>query len=132
MRYLLDTHTLIWAVMETDKLSTRVRDILENPDHVILVSAISFWEISLKFSIGKLDLQGILPHELPAAVRLMNFGTIALDTEDASTYYKLSSSYHRDPFDRMLIWQTINSNLTLISKDGRMSAYKSDGLKVIW
>lgn len=132
MKYLLDTHALIWAIMDTDKLSVQARNILEDPDHVILVSAISFWEIALKFSIGKLSLQGILPEELPAIVHQMNFGTMALDTKDASTYHMLLPLYHKDPFDRMLIWQAINGSLTLVSKDERMSAYQSEGLKVIW
>jgi PIN domain nuclease of toxin-antitoxin system len=132
MKYLLDTHTLIWALMEKDKLSIRAQDTLENPDNFICVSAISFWEISLKFSIGKLSLHGVIPNELPAIVEQMNFKTIPLHPDEASTYHRLTSLHHRDPFDRMLIWQAISSNFILISKDDRMSAYHSDGLRLLW
>jgi PIN domain nuclease of toxin-antitoxin system len=132
MKYLLDTHTLIWALMEKNKLSVKAQNTLENPDNSIFVSAISFWEISLKFSIGKLSLQGVIPNELPAIVEQMKFKTISLHPDEASTYHRLTSLHHRDPFDRMLIWQALTNNLTLISKDDRMLAYHSDGLKLLW
>jgi PIN domain nuclease of toxin-antitoxin system len=112
MKYLLDTHTLIWALMEKNKLSVKAQNTLENPDNSIFVSAISFWEISLKFS--------------------MKFKTISLHPDEASTYHRLTSLHHRDPFNRMLIWQALTNNLTLISKDDRMLAYHSDGLKLLW
>jgi PIN domain nuclease of toxin-antitoxin system len=119
-------------MMDKNKLSMKAQYILEDPGNSIFVSAISFWEISLKFSIGKLSLEGILPNELPAIVEKMKFETMSLNSFEASTYHRLTSLHHRDPFDRMLIWQAINSSLTLISKDERMSAYYNDGLKLLW
>ena len=61
MNYLTDTHSLIWSVLQPSKLSSKAKDILENPENRIFVSAINFWEISLKYSIGKLEFEGILP-----------------------------------------------------------------------
>ncbi len=58
MSYLVDTHTLIWAVCSPGKLSPEVRLLLKNPNENILVSPVSFWEISLKYSLGKLYLEG--------------------------------------------------------------------------
>lgn len=57
---------------------------------------------------------------------------IPLLPEEASKHYQLSADWHKDPFDRMLIWQAINRNVTLISKDEKVAKYSSAGLKVIW
>ena len=58
MKYLLDTHTLVWLVTNTERLSLKVKKIFEDPGSQIFVSAISFWEVSLKFALGKLELVG--------------------------------------------------------------------------
>ncbi|MEO5602774.1 MAG: hypothetical protein ABIR06_17775 [Cyclobacteriaceae bacterium] len=52
--------------------------------------------------------------------------------EEGATYHQLEANWHRDPFDRMLIWQAIKNKLTIISKDSHVANYKSVGLKVIW
>jgi PIN domain nuclease of toxin-antitoxin system len=132
MSYLLDTHTLIWAITEPQKLSVLARKILVNSENDILVSAVSFWEISLKYSIGKLRLEGYTPEDFPKATIATGFQIIALNAETTSTYHYLKASYHRDPFDKMLIWQAIQRNFTLISCDENIHKYESEGLKVIW
>ena len=132
MNYLLDTHTLIWAITEKQKLSVVVRKVLENPSNTIFVSSLSFWEISLKFSLKKLDLQGILPEDFPDLVSGMSFDTMPLEMNEATTYHQLTTTHHRDPFDRMLIWQAIQKNLILISKDLNMPPYIHDGLRLLW
>ena len=131
MNYLLDTHTLIWAMIDKDKLSALVRDTLEEPSNSIFVSAVTLWEISLKFSLGKLNLYGISPDEIPLAVVEMDFEMMPLNTTEASTYHNLNTLHHRDPFDRMLIWQAIHNNLVFISKDAKMQAYYSQGLRLL-
>ena len=132
MNYLLDTHAIIWVLSDRYKLSKRVLDIIENEDNLIYASSISFWEISLKFSIGKLKINGILPNELPELIIEQGFDTIPLTPEESSSSYKLPINYHKDPFDRMLIWQAINRNLVLITKDDNLRQYHIDGLKSIW
>ena len=132
MSYLLDSHTLIWAITEPAKLSSKVRGILEQRDNSILVSSVSFWEISLKFALGKLDLQGIMPQQLSELAKETGFELIALFAEEAATYNQLDATWHRDPFDRMLIWQAIQNKLTIISHDKHFANYQSVGLKVIW
>lgn len=117
MSYLLDSHTLIWSLMDAEKLSAKVRSILEDTDNRILVSAVSFWEISLKYALGKLNLQGITPRQLPELTRQTGFELIELLPEERATYHEFEASWHRDPFDRMLIWQAIQNKLTIISKD---------------
>ncbi|MEZ0485195.1 type II toxin-antitoxin system VapC family toxin [Fibrella aquatica] len=132
MSYLLDTHTLIWALTDPDKLSPTTRAILTDGSDDILVSAISFWEISLKHSLQKMTLEGIVPEDFPKAAEATGFRLLSLDTTTVSTYHRLAATYHKDPFDRMLIWQAIQSNYRLISKDENVSKYVSEGLQVIW
>jgi PIN domain nuclease of toxin-antitoxin system len=133
MNYLLDTHTLLWAITEKRKLSALVRQTIENTDNTILVSAISFWEITLKFSIKKLDISGFLPEDLPELSIKSGFDLIPLLPAESASYHHLPAyGQHKDPFDRMLIWQAIQQDLILISKDENMNPYKSAGLKLLW
>ncbi len=130
MTYLLDTHYLLWSVADTKKLSARTRDIITNPDFRIVVSAVSFWEISLKTSIGKLEIAGLSPADLPTACTKMGFEIEHLSAGDCSTYHLLQATYHKDPFDRMLIWQAIRNNCILISADAEVHKYAREGLKL--
>jgi len=132
MKYLLDTHAMVWAITKTSKLSPSVRVILEDPNHQILVSPISFWEISLKYSLGKLELEGVLPEDLPGACAAMDFDFQPFDANVAGTFHYLKGNYHKDPFDRMLIWQAIYLKMPLISKDPVIGMYGSEGLVVVW
>lgn len=65
MIYLLDTHYMIWAITDTKKLSKRLKETIMDPDNRIIISAISFWEVSLKNALGKLKITGFSPEELP-------------------------------------------------------------------
>lgn len=130
MTYLLDTHYMLWAIAEPRKLSKAVKEILVNPDHQIIVSTISFWEISLKNSLGKLQLTGFSPEDLPGACLQIGFEIRQLSPEDSSTYHRLKAGHHKDPFDRMLIWQAIRNDYTLFSADEQVKKYKAEGLKL--
>ncbi|GAB3960743.1 type II toxin-antitoxin system VapC family toxin [Spirosoma harenae] len=132
MTYLLDTHTLIWAITNPKKLSSVVKTILENPDNDIIVSAISFWEISLKQGIRRVTLEGLEPNDFRKAAIQIGFHVLDLDGETAASYHHLSATYHRDPFDRMLICQAIQHSYCLVSKDEKVLKYASEGLAVIW
>jgi PIN domain nuclease of toxin-antitoxin system len=132
MDYLLDTHTLIWSITNKEKLSPVVRKALENADNAILVSSVTFWEIALKFSIGKLDLQGVSSEEFPQLSLRMGFQLIPLSVDESATYSKLIITPHKDLFDRMLIWQAIRRDLIFISNDGQIGQYKIAGLKTLW
>ena len=132
MNYLLDTHAFLWSLTDKSTLSSTVRKTLENPDNSIFVSAITFWEISLKFSIGKLKLEGIDPSELTKQALLSGFQLLSLSAEESAGYYNLNLTDHKDPFDRMLIWQAIQQNLIFISKDRKFDKYTTAGLKTLW
>ncbi len=130
MTYLLDTHYLIWAITDTKKLSKKVKDIIVSPDHRIVASTISFWEISLKSSLNKIQLTGFSPEDIPDLCLQMGFDTETLSSHDSSTYHQLTAVHHKDPFDRMLIWQAISNDYTLISADSNVKKYVSAGLKI--
>jgi PIN domain nuclease of toxin-antitoxin system len=131
MSYLLDTHFLLWAIIDSNKLSKKIRDLISDREQEVVVSTISFWEISLKSALGKIKISGIKPEDIPDICTKIGFEIIELSASDSSSYHRLGASYHKDPFDRMLIWQAIHNNYTLISADEQISKYKSEGLKVL-
>ena len=130
MTYLLDTHFLIWAIADTGKIPTQIKSIITNTDNRIVVSTISFWEISLKYSIGKLSLTGIKPEDFPEICKQIGFEIEPVSAEISSTYHHLKATYHRDPFDRMLIWQAIKCDYIFMSIDSEVKKYESEGLKI--
>ena len=132
MTYLLDTHTLLWTLFEDEKLSEKTRDAISNAENEIYVSVLSDWEISLKYALGKLELEGITPDELPEKAKEIDIETMDLSEEDVITFYKLPRLKHKDPFDRLIIWQAIRRDLPLISKDKSMEDYQPFGLVALW
>lgn len=130
MIYLLDTHYMLWSITDSKKLSRKEKEVITNPENTIIVSAVSFWEVSLKYSLGKIKITGIAPEELPRACLETGFTIIKLSAQDSSTYHNLKATYHKDPFDRMLIWQAIQNNYSIITADKNVKKYVSEGLKV--
>ena len=122
--YLLDTHTLIWALTDPEKLSETAKSILLNDTNEIVVSAISFWEISIRHSIQKLTLDGLMPEDFPKAAVETGFRLIDLYGSTAATYHHLSATHHRDPFDRILITQSQTEQLLLITADANIHQYE--------
>lgn len=132
MKLLVDTHVFLWVLMDPSRLSERARTELQDPRHEVHLSAVSLWEISLKHALGKLDLQGITPELLPKEALQSEFKLHPLEPETAATFHRLPKMGHADPFDRMLVWQSIQEGFTLVSKDGGMAAYADQGLKLLW
>jgi PIN domain nuclease of toxin-antitoxin system len=133
MKLLLDTHTLLWSIGKSNELSQMVINELENSINEILISAISLWEIALKYSVGKLIIESFDIREIPKYCRKMGFELIPLDPVEALNSLLLPlKEHHKDPFDRMLIYQCIQNKYTLVSKDSRLKLYKDDGLNYIW
>jgi PIN domain nuclease of toxin-antitoxin system len=133
MKYLLDTHTLIWSILDTKKLSKTAIDLLAEKKNEIYVSTISFWEISLKTRIGKFSFDGLNVKDIPKITEKIGFAIITLNEIESSTYHELSlKKDHKDPFDRMLIWQSIKREMTMVSRDDYFKEYKKDGLNLVW
>lgn len=132
MKYLLDTHVIIWFLFEPEKLSEKVKQILNSEESQIDLSAASFWEISIKFKSGKLSLGGKSPFEIYSIFLENGYSIIPVEGNETSTFYNLEPEYHRDPFDRILIWQALKNNYTFITDDSDIKLYQNSGLKVIW
>jgi PIN domain nuclease of toxin-antitoxin system len=130
MNYLVDTHILLWSFLETDKLSEKTKLILLNKNNEIYYSPISLWEISIKYGLEKLSLNGGTPDDFFAELKNSYYHCKSIDTINLITNYKLPM-YHKDPFDRSLIWEAIRDDFILISVDTNMELYKKEGLRVV-
>jgi len=132
MNVLVDTHTFLWSLLSPDRISARARALLADGGNAVHVSAVTFWEISLKYAIGKLSMDGIKPSELPASARDANYILLPIEAEEAAGFHKLPVKRHKDPFDRMLVWQAIQRRMLLVSRDAEIDVYSRYGLKVVW
>ena len=128
MAFLLDSHTILWFAEGSDSLGATAKEtLLTAGDGALYFSVASFWELSIKESIGKLQLTVPLQqiHE-----ELLQAGTKVLPIKVEHTLaIQQLPHHHRDPFDRLLIAQTRHESLTLISKDAIFDQY---GIKRIW
>ena len=132
MKVLVDSHVFLWILIAPEKLSAKAREVLKSPENTIFLSVVSLWEISLKHGLGKLDLHGICPEELPNAAETAGFEILTISSLEAATFGQLAKLGHKDPFDRMLVWQAIQGKLALVSRDSAMKNYLSQGLNLIW
>ena len=133
MKYLLDTHTFILSIMDSSKLSEKVRTIIENPNNEIFVSGITFWEIAIKTQIGKMKFENFNILHLPNIATQYGFSIFTPSAYDYVTYNELPLvESHKDPFDRMLIHSALKNNLILLSKDESFAHYEEFGLQLLW
>lgn len=130
MKLLIDTHIFLYVLFSPGKISKRAKKILLDPEFTKYISAVTFWEISLKYQLGKIDLTDILPDALPAVAKDTGFEILKLDEESTSTFYKLPRLKNKDPFDRMLAWQAIRNDCYLLTQDRDFTDYKDCGLKI--
>ncbi len=129
--YIIDTHVLIWSFTASEKLSQRVKHILSSTSEVY-ISVISLWEVALKFGIGKLVLEGGTPEILWQEIVKSRLKVLPLHPETAIQFHNLPLMKHQDPFDRLIIWQALQNNFALISKDKDFEEYRKTGLQLIW
>jgi PIN domain nuclease of toxin-antitoxin system len=127
MRYLLDTHILLWTLESPRKLSNSARRIVEDPASKLLLSIATPWELAIKTNSGKLDAAKILEKfEL-----FISSGSYELLQASVSQAIRAGflPPHHRDPFDRLLAAQALDLNVPLISRDDIFDLY---GVKRIW
>ena len=121
MKYLLDTHTLIWFGEGNDKLPIRIRELILDPSNLIFISHASIWEMTIKVSLGKL----VLEHALTDWEELLAKNHISTIVSAFSHFDVLKSLpyHHNDPFDRMIIAQAISEEFTIITHDSKFQLY---------
>ena len=127
-RLLLDTHALIWWLLDDRSLSRTARTALSRPGNVVFVSAVSIVEISIKLSINKLPLPDELDQGLLEVVAATGFRSLPVTPEHAY-FLRHLPWHHRDPFDRLLIAQSRLEKLTIVTEDQAIRRYSVD---VLW
>lgn len=118
MNLLLDTHVVLWALVQPDRLRDDVRVLITDPAHAVHVSAATVWEIEIKRAVGKLS----APDGFAAECADRGFDGLPIDLVHAARAGRLPP-HHSDPFDRMLIAQAIEDDLVLVSDDRAFDAY---------
>ena len=112
---LLDTHALVWWLEEQEKLSSKARAIISDPETVVLVSAASAWELAIKSRIGKFK-SAELVRNLGRAIQSEDFVELPISIAEALRAGGLKGP-HSDPFDRMLVAQAQSNNIPVVSVD---------------
>jgi PIN domain nuclease of toxin-antitoxin system len=125
MRILLDTHIFLWFISGDSQLSQKVRNAIRDSDNEVYLSAISVWEVIVKYQLGKLPLPESPEIYLPKQRDLHQIASLSFDEMTVIQLAKLPP-LHRDPFDRMLVCQALQHNLTLATVDPVVRAYPVD------
>lgn len=129
MTLLIDTHIVLWAAVADERLQGKLKTLFEAPDNTLLVSTASLWEISIKYSIGKLPLPVVPGDFFAREIATRGYNVLEVQRAHAERVGVLPfPGGHRDPFDRMLVAQSLVEGVALLSADGWMSAYESHGL----
>jgi PIN domain nuclease of toxin-antitoxin system len=128
MRFLIDTHVLLWALMEPDRLSPVANDIMSDPSTALVVSSASAWEISTKHRLGRLDGAHSVVHGYYAHLERLGAEELPIRADHAILAGSLDGD-HRDPFDRMLAAQALIETIPVVTGDDAISGL---GAPTLW
>jgi len=128
MKYLIDTHTLLWIVTKNKKLSKKVKDIYLNSENQIFISLASLWEMAIKINLNKLSINEPLKDFVKNQIKSNDINILDIKTKHILLLENLPY-YHKDPFDRLIISQSINEQIPLLSFDKVFDKYS---IKRIW
>lgn len=128
LKYLLDTHAVLWWFFADPKLSNKARELISNPQHEILVSSATGWEIATKYRLGRLPEAMEVAENFQAYLRKARFTELPITMEHALKAGSLPGP-HQDPFDRMLIAKAQIEDLPIVTIDTVFSQYP---IQVIW
>lgn len=122
MRLLLDTCIFLWYISGDKHLSNSLREVICDPENEVFLSTVSIWESIVKYQLGKLPFPKPPAEYLPVQRRRHHISSLPLD-EGSVIHLSNLSPLHRDPFDRMLICQAIEHNLTIVTVDNIICSY---------
>lgn len=128
-RLVLDTHTLLWWLADHPKLSEPAREAIADREHTVLVSAASLWEIATKHRLGKLGEADAFLADPIGIIASEGFEPLAITLPHALLSGSLDTP-HRDPFDRMLMAQTLIDDLVLVSNEEPFDRVQNEGRRV--
>ena len=122
MKLLLDTHIFLWFIIGDQRLPIHLQNSIQNLNNDVYLSCISVWEVTVKYQLGKLPLPESPEIYLPKQRQKHLINTLTLDEESVAQLLNLPL-LHRDPFDRILICQALQHNLTIVTVDTAIRAY---------
>jgi len=125
MNLFLDTHIFLWWLGDNPLLSKKARNAISNVDNIIFLSAVNIWEIRIKQALGKLE---ITP-DFFSIMKQQGFEILSITADHANRVGDLPM-HHRDPFDRMLIAQAMEENLTIVTHDKVFNSYEIQIMEV--
>ncbi|BFU96565.1 MAG: twitching motility protein PilT [Nitrospira sp.] len=128
MKCLLDTCTFLWIIADAKELSGAVRETFANPVNEIFLSAVSVWELSIKHSLGRLPVPGMINRFVAEQREHHQITPLPLHEGAALHLHKLPT-LHRDPFDRMLVCQAIEHDCVLLTPDPLLTQYP---IRTLW
>lgn len=128
MRILLDTHILLWSVAQSDRLPPAARELLEDMENSLYCSVASLWEIAIKTALARPNFVVDL-HKLRQALGRVGIAELTVDGTHTETLLRLPP-IHKDPFDRMLVAQSMAEPLVLLTNDAILAEYW-DGVKLV-
>lgn len=128
MRVLLDTHAFLWWIADDAALSRRARETIASTANECLLSAASCWEIAVKASLGRLEVEGTVERFVPHHLAVNGFAELPVDIRHAAGVARLPF-HHRDAFDRLLVSQALAEKLAIIGADPIFRRY---GVSRIW
>ena len=122
MKLLLDTHIFIWLIDDDRRLSKPHRQAIQNPNNEKFLSVVSIWECAIKYQIGKLNFPSPPETYLPAERRKHLIKTLTVNENSIVPLVNLPL-LHKDPFDRLIMAQALQHNLTIMTEDKLILAY---------
>lgn len=128
MRALLDTHVLLWADADDPRLSTTARSVIEDGANEIVLSAVSAWEIAIKYRAGRLQLPYPPAEYVSTRLTVLGLTPLSIDFQHAVRVASLPQ-HHTDPFDRLLVAQSQIEGLPIITSDPMIARY---GVDIVW
>ena len=127
MKLLLDTHTFLWFVNDNPKLSNRLKDLIEDENNVSYLSVASLWEMSIKFNLGKLTLNPNYEEFVKREITTSTIKLLNIKLEHSRVNSTLPF-HHRDPFDRLIIAQSIVEEIPIVSVDSAFDKYSVNSI----
>ena len=128
MRLLLDTHAFLWFILDDPQLSATARAMIEEPINDVEVSPASYWEIAIKIGLRKYSLPRPYQEFMESQISINDFRILHIEPKHTSLLTTMPP-HHKDPFDRLLVAQTLVEGISIVSGDEILDAY---GVRRIW
>jgi PIN domain nuclease of toxin-antitoxin system len=128
VRLLLDTHALLWFVLDDNRLSSHAKSAIEKAENDIELSPASYWEIAIKIALGNYTLPESYEPFMERQIAVNRFRILPIEVRHTAQLTTMPH-HHKDPFDRVLVAQALTERIPLISNDPRLDAY---GVSRLW